>query len=145
MVRKVMAGQDLLKASGTVTGKLVRWLAAHGYIDEDMAEDAAEQAREASRDLPMANRLANLLHELADAAPEVDVDALAEEDWSRITSRSPMLSQAGSGSRATSDRSSCHARRVISRGRAGRRSDRGENRWDLAAARGRLRLPLISQ
>ena len=47
----------------TVTGKLVCWLAAHGYIDEDMAEDAAEQAREASRDLPMANRLANLLHE----------------------------------------------------------------------------------
>jgi hypothetical protein len=26
MVRKVMAGQELLKAAGTVTGKLVRWL-----------------------------------------------------------------------------------------------------------------------
>ena len=81
MVRKVMAGQDLLKASGTVTGKLVRWLAGHGYIDEDVAEDAAERAREASRDLPMADRLATLLHEVADGAPEVDVDALAEEDW----------------------------------------------------------------
>ena len=81
MVRKVMAGQDLLKASGTVTGKLVRWLAGHGYIDEDVAEDAAERAREASRDLPMADRLATLLHEVADSAPEVDVDALAEEDW----------------------------------------------------------------
>jgi hypothetical protein len=33
MVCKVMAGQDLLKASGTVTDKLVRWLAGHGYID----------------------------------------------------------------------------------------------------------------
>jgi hypothetical protein len=30
MVRKVIAGQELLKASGTVTGKLARWLAAHG-------------------------------------------------------------------------------------------------------------------
>jgi len=81
MVRKVMAGQDLLKASGTVTGKLVRWLAGHGYIDVDVAEDAAERAREASRDLPMADRLATLLDEVADSAPEVDVEALAEEDW----------------------------------------------------------------
>jgi hypothetical protein len=81
MVRKVMAGQDLLKASGTVTGKLVRWLAGHGYIDQDVAEDAAEHAREASRDLPMADRLATLLHEVADGAPEADVDALAEGDW----------------------------------------------------------------
>src|SRR6266567_6840381 len=29
MVSKVIAGQELLKASGTVTGKLVRWLANH--------------------------------------------------------------------------------------------------------------------
>jgi hypothetical protein len=28
-----------------------------------------------------ADRLATLLHEVADGAPEVDVDALAEEDW----------------------------------------------------------------
>ena len=33
MVRKVIAGRELLKASGTVTGKLARWLADHGYID----------------------------------------------------------------------------------------------------------------
>jgi hypothetical protein len=59
----------------------VRWLAGHGYIDEDVAEDAAERAREASRDLPMADRLATLLDEVADGAPEVDVDALAEGDW----------------------------------------------------------------
>lgn len=30
MVRKVIAGQELRKASGTVTGKLVRWLADRG-------------------------------------------------------------------------------------------------------------------
>jgi hypothetical protein len=30
MVRKVMAGEELLKAAGTVTGKLVRWLAQQG-------------------------------------------------------------------------------------------------------------------
>jgi hypothetical protein len=33
MVRKVMASQELLKASGTVTGKLVRWLAERGYVE----------------------------------------------------------------------------------------------------------------
>jgi hypothetical protein len=81
MVRKVMASQELLKASGTVTGKLVRWLAERGYVDEDTANDAADHAREASRDLPMADRLGTLLAEVTDSAPEVDVDALAEEDW----------------------------------------------------------------
>ena len=59
----------------------MRWLAGHGYIDEDVAEDAAERAQEALRDLPMADRLATLLHEVADSAPEVDADALVEEDW----------------------------------------------------------------
>jgi len=33
MVRKVIAGQELLRAPGTVTGKLVTWLAARGYIE----------------------------------------------------------------------------------------------------------------
>ncbi len=81
MVSKVMAGQELLKASGTVCGKLARWLAERGYIDEESAEDASEQAREAARDLPMADRLGSMLHDVAAAAPEIDVDAVPEEDW----------------------------------------------------------------
>jgi hypothetical protein len=81
MVRKVAAGQELLKASGTVTGKLARWLADHGYIDDQTAEDAGDQAREAARDLPMADRLATLLDDVTDRAPEIDPDTIADEDW----------------------------------------------------------------
>ena len=65
MVRKLFASQELLKASGTVTGKLVRWLSQHSYIDDQSAEDANDRAREASRDLPIADRLGMILHDLA--------------------------------------------------------------------------------
>ena len=81
MVRKVIAGQELLKASGTVTGKLVRWLAERGYIDEESAADANGRAREASRDLPIADRLGMLLYEVTDHAPAIDPDEVADEDW----------------------------------------------------------------
>ena len=53
MVRKVIAGQELLKASGTVTGKLVRWLGERGYIDEASADQAGDTLG-GSCDLPMA-------------------------------------------------------------------------------------------
>jgi hypothetical protein len=48
MVRKVIAGQELLRASGTVTGKLVTWLAARGYIDRDSADHATGRRQDAS-------------------------------------------------------------------------------------------------
>ena len=79
MVRKVMAGQELLKAAGTVTGKLVRWLQSEGYIESDVAEIAADRARDSARDLPAADRLGSLLYEVAASTPEIgDVD---DEDW----------------------------------------------------------------
>ncbi len=42
MVRKVSAGQELLKAAGTVTGKLARWLEQQAYIESDAAEVAVD-------------------------------------------------------------------------------------------------------
>ena len=81
MVRKVIAGQELLRASGTVTGKLVTWLAARGYIDRDSADHATGRAQDASRDLPVADRLGGLLHDVAEGAPAIDVDALDDQDW----------------------------------------------------------------
>jgi hypothetical protein len=81
MVRKVMAGQELLKASGTVTGKLVRWLAAHGYVDEQAAEDASDRARDGARDLPSAERLGTLLYDITSRTPNIDPDQVADEDW----------------------------------------------------------------
>jgi hypothetical protein len=81
MVRKVIAGQELLRAPGTVTGKLVTWLAARGYIDRDLADHATGRRQDASRDLPVADRLGGLLHDVAARAPEIDVDALDDQDW----------------------------------------------------------------
>jgi hypothetical protein len=80
MVRKVIAGQELLRASGTVTGKLVTWLAARGYIDRDSADHATGRTQDASRDLPVADRLGGLLHDVAQRAPEIDIDALDDRD-----------------------------------------------------------------
>lgn len=81
MVRKVIAGHELLKASGTVTGKLVRWLEAHELIGKEAAADAAERAQGAARDLPAAERLGQLLYDVTEPAPELDVEKLPDEDW----------------------------------------------------------------
>ena len=81
MVRKVIAGQELLKAAGTVTNKLIAWLAAHDYIDTNTADDARARASDAARDLPVAVRLAGLLHNVGQSAPEIDVDALDDHGW----------------------------------------------------------------
>ena len=63
MVSKVMAGQDLLRASGTVTKKLAKWLADKGYATAEQAEDTVERGTDAARDLPMAEKLMALLYE----------------------------------------------------------------------------------
>ena len=81
MVRKVSAGQELLKAAGTVTGKLARWLEAQAYIESDAAEVAVDRARDSARELPAADRLTDLLVEVAMKAPDIDVDDVGEEDW----------------------------------------------------------------
>jgi len=81
MVRKVMAGQELLRASGTVTGKLVRWLSERGHIDGETATDAVDHAREAARDLPTADRLGMLLHDACEDPSDLDPNEVADEDW----------------------------------------------------------------
>lgn len=82
MIRKVMAGEELLKAAGTVTKKLAKWLHEHGYIDEDAAEIAAERGADAVRELPRAGRLSRLLYELSRRSPVIsDSDSIADDDW----------------------------------------------------------------
>lgn len=81
MIRKVMAGEELLKASGTVTKKLVKSLAAQGLIGEGDAEEASERASDASRDLPRAEKLSSLLYDQTERAPSFDTEAVAEDDW----------------------------------------------------------------
>jgi hypothetical protein len=88
MVRKVFASRELLRAAGTVTGRLVRWLEREGYVEADVAAEAIERAKTAARDLPRADRLGELLADLTDADPPSGLEELADdcfvEDYLRI-------------------------------------------------------------
>ena len=63
MIRKVVAGQDLKRAAGTVMKKLSTWLAAQGHVAEDEAQEGADLGAEAARDLPKAERAARILYD----------------------------------------------------------------------------------
>jgi hypothetical protein len=67
MVRKVWAGPVTLRAAGTVTKRLAKWLADKGYVEADDAALAVEHGAEAARELPQADELATLLFEFTDA------------------------------------------------------------------------------
>ncbi len=81
MIRKVAASGDLLRASGTVTGKLMDWLAEHGAVSPEAARDARRQARAAARDLPRAARLASILLDAIGSEPPVSVETLGAQDY----------------------------------------------------------------
>ncbi len=72
MPRKVIAGKTTMKAAGTVTRKLMKWLAEKGYVEDvESLEMAEERAGQAARDLPVAEELSGLLADYADAhAPD---------------------------------------------------------------------------
>lgn len=86
MVRKVMAGEELLRAAGTVTKKLAKWMAANGYLDAAAAGEAVERGTSAARDLPRAERLSRLLFDQAQrgAKDDADVDDDIVEDYFTI-------------------------------------------------------------
>lgn len=79
MVRKVFASRELLRAAGTVSGRLVRWLEREGYVEGDVAAEAIEQAKAAARDLPRADRLGELLADLTDADPPAGLEELPDD------------------------------------------------------------------
>jgi hypothetical protein len=81
MPRKVVAGEELLRASGTVVGKLVAWLAEWGAIPPEVAQEAQQRARAAARDLPQAARLAAVLFDAAESGRSVRVEALDDADY----------------------------------------------------------------
>ncbi|MGH3822625.1 MAG: hypothetical protein ACRDRA_07260 [Pseudonocardiaceae bacterium] len=80
MIRKVSAGQELLRSAGAVTKRLAGWLYQHGYVCAEQREQAIERAARFARELPRAERLTTLLHEHARAAPAFDLDALGADD-----------------------------------------------------------------
>ena len=81
MIRKVAAGGDLLRASGTVIGKLMDWLAERGAVSPEVAHDAQRRARVAARDLPRAARLTSILLNAIDSGPPGRVETLGDEDY----------------------------------------------------------------
>ncbi len=87
MVRKVMAGEELLRAAGTVTKKLAKWMAANGYLDAEAAGEAVDRGAGAARDLPRAERLSRLLYEHAQRVAkdyQIDADDDVVEDYFTI-------------------------------------------------------------
>lgn len=64
MPRKVMCGKETMKAAGTVTKKLAKWLAEKGYVEDTTV--AQERAQEATRDLPAAQDVLALLEQYVD-------------------------------------------------------------------------------
>lgn len=81
MVRKVIASKATLRAAGTVTKKLSKWLAAKGYVDGEDAEDAAERAGDAARDLPKADELSSDLYDFAESQDLGDEDERIEDHF----------------------------------------------------------------
>ena len=67
MSHKVIAAKETMKAAGTVTKKLMKWLAEKGYVEDTEAlEMAEERASEAADDLPAARELSDLLADYVD-------------------------------------------------------------------------------
>ena len=80
MIRKVMAGEELLRAAGTVTKKLAKWLGERGYLDPHGVDIAVDRGSAALRDLPKAEKLSRLLHEQACRTP-INVHELSDDDY----------------------------------------------------------------
>jgi hypothetical protein len=80
MIRKVIAGEDLLRAAGTVSKKLSKWLAGKGYVTDEAAGEATETSAAAARDLPRAERAAHILRDAAERLG-IDVAQLAGKDY----------------------------------------------------------------
>lgn len=80
MIGKVMAGADFKRSAATVTKKLLKWLAASGYVSSEAAEEPARRSTEAGQDLMVAERAARLLHDAAERRG-IDTLALSDEDY----------------------------------------------------------------
>ena len=95
MIRKVVAGQDLKRAAGTVTKKLSTWLAAQGHVAEDEAQEGADLGAEAARDLPKAERAARILYDATTNLGVVARILTGPHDANRQYSHLPMRYDTG--------------------------------------------------
>lgn len=81
VIRKTMAGQEFLKACGTVTKKLGKWLEANGYVDDSAAADMLDRGAEATDELPKAEKLGDFLYQETRKVPPFDPDSIPDDDW----------------------------------------------------------------
>ena len=81
MIRKVIAGKEIIRSAGTVTKKLAAWLAEKGYAAATDVEDAKEHGAAAARDLPKAEELAMRLYRLAEDQERGDEDDEIEDHF----------------------------------------------------------------
>ena len=80
MPHKVMCGKDTMKAAGTVTKKLAKWLAEKGYVED--TSDAQNRAQEATRDLPAAQDVLDLLEQYVEVnVPHSYQDEIEDHFW----------------------------------------------------------------
>jgi hypothetical protein len=80
MIRKVIAGEDLLRAVGTVTKRLSKWLAGKGFVSLEVGGEATERSAAAARDLPGSEHVAQILRAAADQLA-IDPEKLADDDY----------------------------------------------------------------
>ena len=70
MPRKVIAGNETMKAAGTVVKKLAKWLVEKGYTEDD--ESVREMVGEIARDLPASQKLLDDLYDWLSETGPVD-------------------------------------------------------------------------
>ena len=124
MPHKVIAGNETMKAAGTVVKKLAKWLVAEGLHARATTVRRRERAARGSRDLPASQKLLDELERLAHR--EIRPGQGGQE------ARGPLLDPAGS-SPAGSGSSRCSATtRRSARSRSPRRSRRAcKVGWDV--------------
>lgn len=81
MIRKVIAGTETLRAAGTVTKRLAKWLAQKGYVTAEEAGQTVEEGAAAARDLPKCKELAQLLSRFTEGQPRGGEDDEIEDHF----------------------------------------------------------------
>jgi len=84
MPHKVMCGEDLLRASGTVIKKLSTWLLEKGYIYPEDATEMKERAETASRELPAADRFSRALYDYVESQPFIEEGEEELDDYFEV-------------------------------------------------------------
>ncbi|HBO46127.1 MAG TPA: hypothetical protein DD670_19825 [Planctomycetaceae bacterium] len=80
MPHKVDCGKETMKAAGTVTKALAKWLAEKGYATDTAA--AQERAKEAATNLPAAQDVLELLEQYVDEhSPHVYQQEIEDHFW----------------------------------------------------------------